>query len=286
MTVQNIEYFVMNLLGRGASSEVYHCYDPVNEVHVAIKCVLLLNPDTAAGYINEAKLLESLQNCERIIKMYDYEIIDNEKLLMVLEIGDEDLHSILKNFSTRQCHLPAHLILFYWMEMLYAVQQIHKHGVIHSDLKPANFLKTEYGLKLIDFGIASRVQGDMTCVYKSCQEGSSNYISPEALLQARNADSPFSEKCKYKVHFKSDVWSLGCILYQLVYRSTPFQQINPLWAKLSAITNPNHRIEYPDAEWVSPHIVNTIRRCLQYNIGARPSVNELIDEYESLLKRI
>lgn len=74
-------------------------------------------------------------------------------------------------------------------------------GVIHSDLKPANFLRAEGGLKLIDFGIASKVQEDMTCVFKSTQEGSCNYISPEALsLQTTgNVDSPNYGKPKYKV---------------------------------------------------------------------------------------
>lgn len=73
--------------------------------------------------------------------------------------------------------------------------------MIHSDLKPANFLRAEGGLKLIDFGIASKVQEDMTCVFKSTQEGSCNYISPEALsLQTTgNVDSPNYGKPKYKV---------------------------------------------------------------------------------------
>lgn len=78
-------------------------------------------------------------------------------------------------------------------------------GVIHSDLKPANFICAEHGLKLIDFGIASKVQEDMTCVYKMNQEGSCNYISPEALnVQTyENANSPSYGKPKYKVNIKN-----------------------------------------------------------------------------------
>lgn len=61
----------------------------------------------------------------------------------------------------------------------------------------------EQGLKLIDFGIASRVQEDMTCVYKVNQEGSCNYISPEALIQQKsgNFNSPTPQTAKYQASF-------------------------------------------------------------------------------------
>lgn len=121
---------------------------------------------------------------------------------MVLERGGKDLATILKNFSLKSTHTPMHTILFYWMEMLYCVQQIHLNGIIHSDLKPANFLKSDDGgLKLIDFGIASCVDSDHTSVFKTNQEGSCNYISPEALNQetSTNCDSPSYGISKFKV---------------------------------------------------------------------------------------
>ncbi|XP_050305022.1 dual specificity protein kinase TTK isoform X2 [Anthonomus grandis grandis] len=285
--VNNIEYVILKMLGKGGSSEVFYGFNKEEHLDVAIKLVSLADHNTAEGYVNEVKLLETLQDCDRIIKLYDYEIRD-EKLLIVLEKSGEDLSSILKQLAVKESQLPTHMLLFYWMEMLYAVKQIHSKGVIHSDLKPANFLRSEGGLKLIDFGIASKVQDGMTCVFKHSQEGSCNYISPEALSHqtSGNVDSPNYGKPKFKVHFKSDVWSLGCILYQLVYRITPFQHISQMWAKLAAITNPDHKIKFPQNQTVSPRILNTIKRCLRYDTKARPSVDELILEYEELLKII
>ncbi|KAJ8929313.1 hypothetical protein NQ314_018021 [Rhamnusium bicolor] len=261
--VNDIEYIILNMLGRGGSSEVFQCYNVDNQSHVAIKCVSLENSLTASSYINEVKLLHQLQKCDKIIKMHDYELLESQKkLLVVLEKGGEDLSTILKCLATQTSHIPMYMLLFYWMEMLYAVKQIHSYGVIHSDLKPSNFLKADGGLKLIDFGIASTVQTDMTSVIKTTAGGSCNYISPEALNNdsAASAGNQNSNNSRYKLHYKSDVWSLGCILYQFVYRRTPFQHISQLWPKLAAIMNPEHKIEYPEAQWVSPKIISTIKK--------------------------
>ncbi|KAJ8918382.1 hypothetical protein NQ315_008077 [Exocentrus adspersus] len=289
IVVNKTEYIMFNLLGKGGSSEVYLCYNPENKLHVAIKCVSLHNSASANDFINEVKLLHQLQTCNKIIKMYDYEILESEKkLLVVLENGGKDLSTILKQLASQKSHIPLYMLLFYWMEMLHAVKQIHSQGIIHSDLKPANFLKVDEGLKLIDFGIASSVQSDMTSVLKTKQEGSCNYISPEALItdSSTNFGNSNLNTDKYKIHFKSDVWSLGCILYQLVYKRTPFQHISQLWLKLAAIMNPEHKIDYPDVEWVSPKVIGTIKKCLQYNVKLRPSVDELIDEYDAILHNI
>ncbi|XP_030758475.1 dual specificity protein kinase TTK isoform X3 [Sitophilus oryzae] len=285
--VNNTEYLIMSLLGKGGSSEVYYGFEPCEKLHVAIKVVNLSNPTTASGYINEVKVLSDLQICDRIIKMHDYEI-QNDKLVVVMEKGDKDLSTILKELAGGQSCLSGHLLTFFWMDMLYAVKQIHMKGIIHSDLKPANFIFVGRGLKLIDFGIASKVQEDMTSVYKSNQEGSCNYISPEALnvQNNENINSPNYGKQKYQVHLKSDVWSLGCILYQLVYCRTPFQHLNQLWSKLAAIIDPKFKINYPPAPQVSQRYLNTMKRCLQHDIKSRPSIDELINEYEQALQNL
>lgn len=278
LTVKSVEYIVLSMIGKGGSSEVFQCFCLQQKQLVAIKCVSLVDKTLATGYINEVQLLQRLQHCDRIITMYDYEILEHEKkLLMVLEKGGLDLSKVLDKLAKKGGHIPMYKLIFYSMEMIYAVKQIHEQGVIHTDLKPANFIEVIDGLKLIDFGIASTVQPDMTSALKMCPEGSCNYISPEAL---KDTTSSPSKAAKYKVHFKSDVWSLGCIFYQLIYRRPPFHHIKNMWAKLAHIVNPNHEIEYPPLEWVPAEFITLLQKCLRYNVCERPSIQELAEQFE------
>lgn len=72
--------------------------------------------------------------------------------------------------------------------MLEAVQAIHEQRIVHSDLKPANFLLVQGNLKLIDFGIAKAIQADTTNIVRDNQVGTVNYMSPEAIMDISASD--------------------------------------------------------------------------------------------------
>ncbi|CAG5035110.1 unnamed protein product [Parnassius apollo] len=274
--IKDKKYMFIKKLGTGGSSEVYKVLEVGTSCEYAVKCVYLAtDQELAQGYINEVRLLRELQNSDRVIRLYDYEYDRTNRLLrMVLEVGETDLSSFLR---ARGSGLPPALVLHYWEEMLLAVLYIHEHGVIHADLKPANFLLVCGRLKLIDFGIASAISGDATSVVRSQAAGTYSYISPEALMggaggcgRADDATTP-----PIKISFRSDVWSLGCILYSMVYGRTPFGHI-PNLAKLAAILDPNHRIDYPPIDHFPPSLIGSLKWCLTYNMRARPSVRELL----------
>lgn len=118
-------------------------------------------------------------------------LVSSEKtLFMVMEKGDTDLRKILQTYTTS---LPLYTLLTFWHQMLQSVHYIHTKDIIHSDLKPENFLMVNGRLKLIDFGISSKMAVDSTSIIKYSQVGTFNYISPEALVDTSTGNSPASK---------------------------------------------------------------------------------------------
>ncbi|XP_034553981.1 dual specificity protein kinase Ttk isoform X2 [Notolabrus celidotus] len=268
ITIKGRQFFILKMIGRGGSSKVYQVLDHKKQLF-AVKYVDLEEADaqTVESYKNEIEHLNHLQQySDQIIKLYDYEIT-NSYIYMLMECGNLDLNTWLRN---RKSVNPLER-KFYWKNMLEAVQTIHKHGIVHSDLKPANFVIVNASLKLIDFGIANRIQPDVTSIMKDSQVGTLNYMPPEAIKDTSSQHG----KARSKISPKGDVWSLGCILYCMTYRKTPFQSITNQIAKLHAIIDPSHKIEFPDI--AEKDLLDVLKRCLVRNPKERISIAELLE---------
>ncbi|XP_064628222.1 dual specificity protein kinase TTK-like [Lineus longissimus] len=278
VVVNSKPYTILKVIGTGGSSKVYEVYENSKRL-CAIKRVDLNDADefTVQSYKNEINLLKRLQYSDKVIKMYDYEFIEETNILhVVMERGDTDLANFFKNKS-KHGGISPQMVMFYWAEMLKAVQVLHKEGIVHSDLKPANFLLVTGNVKLIDFGIANAIQQDKTSVTRESQIGTLNYMSPEAISQADCGpvyDSEGRLKPKFKLGVKSDVWSLGCILYYMVYQKAPFHHIRHNLAKLQAIINPNVPIPFPEIK--DKNLMHVLQHCLRRNPKERLGIDELL----------
>ncbi|KAI9894174.1 MAG: Dual-specificity kinase, spindle pole body (SPB) duplication and spindle checkpoint function [Vezdaea aestivalis] len=291
VTINSKIFNRMDLIGRGGSSRVYRVMAENYEVF-ALKKVTLEDADplTIRGYKGEIDLLRKLGGVERVVKLIDYEINDEKQVLSVLmEIGESDLNEILKNrLNVDHAKFDTCFARHYWKEMLECVQAVHKYDIVHSDLKPANFLLVQGRLKLIDFGIANAIQDDTINVHREQQVGTPNYMSPEAIVDL-NAKSglPASSGRLMKLGKPSDVWSLGCILYQMVYGRPPFAQIQNPINRIMAIANKAYAIEYPTlgvgSMPVPPELIETLKGCLERDQLHRPTIDQLLDADDSFL---
>ncbi|XP_029360640.1 dual specificity protein kinase Ttk [Echeneis naucrates] len=268
ITIKGKQFFILKMIGRGGSSKVYQVLGHKKQLF-AVKYVDLEEADaqTIESYKNEIEHLNHLQQySDQIIKLYDYEITSSY-IYMLMECGNIDLNTWLRNRKTVN---PLER-KFYWKNMLEAVHTIHKHGIVHSDLKPANFVIVNASLKLIDFGIANRIHPDVTSIMKDSQVGTLNYMPPEAIKDTSSQPG----KARSKISPKGDVWSLGCILYCMTYGKTPFQSITNQITKLHAIIDPSHKIEFADIS--EKDLLDVLKRCLVRNPRERISIAELLE---------
>jgi len=300
--VNNLSYAKLGVMGQGASCKVYRALSKDCQV-LAIKKVKLegkergtmVDSQTIEMYKNEIALLKSLSGNPSIIQMFDSEVDLNRKAIyIVMEVGEVDLNYVLQQqaklmdrnnkssshrSSTRTSSLNMNFIRLTWQQMLSAVYSIHtEHSIVHGDLKPANFLFVKGALKLIDFGIAKAIQtDDTTNIYRDSQIGTLNYMSPEAIMGTSCGTE--GGEFKMKLGRASDIWSLGCILYQMVYGKTPFADLHML-QKIHAITDPSHKINYPPS--ADEAAVDAIQLCLKRKAEERPPIvgkNGLLNEH-------
>lgn len=281
----------MDCIGRGGSSKVYRVMAENYKVF-ALKRVTLEDQDEAAirGYKGEIDLLRRLENVERVVRLFDWEVNEERHTLSVLmEMGESDLNRVLTlRLNTEDAAFDVTFARYYWKEMLECVQAVHQHDIVHSDLKPANFLLLQGKLKLIDFGISNAIQDDTINVHREQHIGTPNYMSPEALVDSNAASGlPSSVGKIMKLGKPSDVWSLGCILYQMTYGKPPFAHIANQMQRIMAIPNPKHIIEFPTSGvggiLVSTGLVKTLRRCLNREPTQRPTVEQLLASKDSFL---
>lgn len=273
--VNGLSFQLIRQIGSGGSCKVYQAVDTQHRRLVAIKIVDLEEVDESmvGSYINEINILKKLQHSNRVVELFDHELNRNDNSLqIIMECGNCDLATVFNDRITRSS-ITKNLVRFYWEEMLCCISIIHKEGIVHSDLKPANFLLVSGTLKLIDFGIANAIQADKTSVTRDSQIGTLNYMSPEAILDTQpNEDD--NAKPRIKIGTKSDVWSLGCILYSMVYAKTPFHHYNNHIAKIQAIINPAIKIKFQDIG--NPNLMDVMTKCLNREPKLRPSVEELL----------
>ncbi len=216
-TLQNIgRYKVIAELGRGAMGVVYKAEDPLLGRMVAIKTILLpaesaIRDDYETRFLQEAKAAGGL-NHPSIITIYDVGR-EGDLAYMAMELLDgAEMRNLLD-----VDRLPLDLALNVAAQVAEGLAFAHERGVVHRDIKPANIMIVrDRQAKIMDFGIA-RLQISQVKTQTGMVLGSPKYMSPEQIA-GRDVDS------------RSDIFSLGVVLYQMIAGLPPFsgEDINQL----------------------------------------------------------
>uniref|UniRef100_A0A336M8G1 CSON013560 protein n=1 Tax=Culicoides sonorensis TaxID=179676 RepID=A0A336M8G1_CULSO len=276
--VDGKHYMLCRSLGKGGSGYVFEACAENNNTHesssYAIKMVHLHRSATIMEeYVQEIKILKLLQNNEYIIKYFASEVIkenDHKFGYIVMELGQSDLYQHLR---TRKEDIPLYELGTWFNEMIHALRVIHSHGIIHSDLKPANFIIVNGHLKLADFGISMCQDLNTSHIEQVVVAGTCNFLSPESVYSVMK-NSPA------KLSGATDIWSFGIICYYLIYKDLPFGSYVTREDKLKAIVNPKTVINFPPLPDYYPEMLRKMTiDCLQYNSSLRPTAKQLLIRY-------
>lgn len=212
------KYKIERVLGAGGMGIVLAAKHIQLGERVAIKVLLpgaLANPEIVTRFLREARTAARVRS-EYVARVLDVGALTSGEPYIIMEFLDgSDLSEVLRDGGP----MDASIAVGHVLQACEALAAVHASGIVHRDLKPANlFLTTRNDstsvIKLIDFGISKATlpseDGDDFATKSAVMMGSPQYMAPEQMLSTRNADA------------RSDIWSLGVILYHLLTGSLPF----------------------------------------------------------------
>jgi serine/threonine-protein kinase len=251
-TVLANRYRIIGLLGKGGMGEVFKAEDIKLNQTVALKFLPdKLEKDSSAlsRFHSEVRVARQVSH-PNVCRVFDIGEIEDRHFLSMEFIDGDDLSSLLRRIG----RLPSDKAIEISRQLCFGLAAIHEAGILHRDLKPANVIIDSKGkARITDFGIAG-IEAELTG--GEIRVGTPAYMSPE---QITGKD----------VSQKSDIYSLGLLLYELFTGKQAFQSdsIPDLLQKhqTTAPTNPSEILKQ-----ISPLVEKTILQCLEKNPSERP----------------
>jgi len=253
------KYRVEHVLGRGGMGMVVSAVHLHLGQRVALKLLLpevCSNPDAVDRFLREARAAVQIHS-EHVARVSDVGTLPSGAPYMVMEfLQGSDLGEVLRTRRT----LGVGEAVGYVLQACEAIAEAHELGIVHRDLKLANLFLTKRPdksafVKVLDFGISKAMEGSLLAQSASATAsavvmGSPQYMSPEQTMSAKDVD------------FRTDVWSLGIILHEMLSGEPVFSGDSPtaVLIKISTVRPTPIRMIRPD---VPPELEKVILKCLE-----------------------
>jgi serine/threonine protein kinase len=248
------KYRVLQPLGQGGMARVYRAYHPQLDRYVAVKVLrqdLAGEEEMIARFKREAKAVAALRH-PHIVQVFDFDTQD-DLCYMVMELVEGDsLKTRLTDYRTRGNRLPAGEAVRIVLDALDGLAYAHHAGIVHRDIKPANILLTGDGAAVLsDFGIA-QVTGGTQYTKSGVMMGTLQYMAPEQGLARGDA--------------RSDIYSMGIVLYEMLVGEPPFDADTPLAILLKHMNDP-----LPIPREKNPDVPEPLERILLKTLAKDPN---------------
>ena len=215
-------YYLSRSLGEGGFAEVFYAYDTRFQPHrpVALKLLypqLLTDPQVCRDLQNEASALAAF-NHPHILRVLDFEFSPTQAYLVTELAEGGSLDNMLRPPGKPTIHLPLRQALIYLEQIAAALDEAHRAGMIHRDIKPKNILLDRQGRVLLaDFGLAMTINHSVALKTMQSVFGTPEYTAPEVWED--------------KVGKASDIYALGAVFFEMLAGQAPFQGSLPALLK-------------------------------------------------------
>ena len=272
-------YKPVSLLGTGAVGTVYLAFDLLLKKKVAVKILRISSDQHVVSFQEEAKANSKLEH-SGIVQILDFGLTESSTPFMVLEyVPGISLHALVKENGplTWQEAVPI------FRGIIQALSYAHANGIFHRDIQPGNVLLTEDSPtkpKLIDFGLAKVFEETLEEKTDTESQGATLAGTPLYMSPDQSLNRPYDQR--------SEIYSLGCVLFEALSGRPPFSAENPLaLLSMHAEASPprisdllNLPEETPDEIKVPEELEKTVLKCLEKDPSKR---FQSMDEFEKAL---
>ena len=247
------------LIGQGSMGAVYRARS-VAGAEVAVKTLSaeVMGPETSQRFLRESELVRRLKH-PHVVRTLDSGVDAATGLMFLVMplLKGRDLDRILEELGALEPETAVRIAL----QAARGLSAAHRIGIIHRDVKPGNLILDEEDDELVvrvcDFGIAKQVGSESELTTTGSQLGTPDYVSPEQLKSSKHVDE------------RTDVWSLGATLYQMLCGAAPYAHIESVFDLIAAIVIEDVPHLQDRAPWIDTALSLIVHKALQHDPNQR-----------------